>query len=193
MTTRSELLQNAIDHTQGLDLTNSAYGDKRSLFGVLRSLLLIASEKAEDEQMETCRTMLRKAQGLKGKRFKGVQLDDLKRLIRFLFEDNDEFLSPKYFGGYSLSSLLGYLEICRRIFVTQIQFKSQPLAQPVDCNKNEPTREESWHFYGMGMLEIQLALKNRNRDCARFVVEHKNKSPNKKIVKLAESILESES
>jgi hypothetical protein len=199
MIARSELLKNAIDHTQKLALEKSAHGDNRSVFGVLRSLVAISSTKAEGEQLETCRMILEKADGLSTEYFRSVKLDELKKLIHFLFEDDGAFLSPKCFGGYSANDLLGYLEICRRRFITQAKPVTQDSPQDArdDIEKRVSTEEkapadERWGLSSIKLMRTKWDLKAGNKDCARYVIEHQDKCSDKEAIKQAKRILQND-
>jgi hypothetical protein len=181
------LLKNAIEHTRGLDFSASAYGDKRTLFGVLRSLVRIAL-KSKGNQLEVCRKVLERIGKLSGNHFKGVKLNELQRLIKFLFEDGGEMLSPTYFKDYSIDDVLGYLEICRRIFIARVEFEQPAVPQ---TSEDEPTESPSrkWAFYGLGVLKVKWDLKNGDKECARFVIEHGDRHLNAGLIEEAERLL----
>jgi hypothetical protein len=188
---RKILLENAISRTRDLDLPVTTYGDKRSLFGVLQAVLQSCVDRQGDT-LEPSRLMLQKLRELNAEQFRGVKTKDLRYVIECLFSDGGELLADTDFEGYTAKDVLGYLEICRRIFIAKIKFEVDTTTEAADEPQMTTVDSGGWDFYRMGQLKIQLDLKARNKKCAQFVISNREKCKDKKIVELARKILEGE-
>ena len=119
MNNRKEILDLAINRMAGFRLEGSSMGDNRSIFSLIKTLLM----SAPGDSLEDCRKPLAAVLKIKirnsRERFHGSKLTLLNQTIKAMFGDIALLLSSKYFMGYDRHMLLTYLELCRRIYTAQ--------------------------------------------------------------------------
>ena len=135
MDDRKKMINFAMNRMAGFRLEGSSDGDNRSIFSLIKTLLL----SVPGDTLAECRKPLAAVLSVKVRnpraRLYGSKLTLLQQTITALFGESVDLLSDKTFVGYDRDNLLEYLEICRRIFIT----KSAP-AKPI-AMKNTGTTE----------------------------------------------------
>jgi hypothetical protein len=125
MNDRKEMIDFALKRMAGFELEGSSDGDNRSIFGLIKTLLL----SVPGNTLAECRKPLAAVLSIKVRNPKdklhGSKLILLHQTIETLFGISNDLLSDRTFVGYNRDKLLEYLEVCRRIFIT----KSAPVTQ----------------------------------------------------------------
>jgi hypothetical protein len=127
---RRELVKKALQHTgengpfkEFARRCQTEQTNNRTLFSVLRAVLRAAPNDSLDSCRATLDIVREKGVGVDDagndtKKFEGVNLLHLCKLIGFIFCEGDKILpdTETGFQGYQEEDLIAYLEICRRYF-----------------------------------------------------------------------------
>jgi len=131
MDNRKDMIDSALSRIADFPLESSADGDNRSIFGLMRKLIL----SAPGESLADCRKPLDAVLDIKSRdpraRFHGCKLALLHQTTTTLFGSSPGLLPEKEFAGYDRDKLLEYLEICRRIFISKYAVKGETKLPPV--------------------------------------------------------------
>jgi len=191
---RKIILQNAILKTQGLSFNGVDRNVVKSVFGVIQNALQAAdiSPPESKDNLYYEREILKRLLNIQkpdNYRLMGVQLKTLKFAIQVLYCDKKIIFPIDIFDKYTPQDLLGYTEVCRRIYLTKEggMGKTAP-NKTASLYKNEIIKNQ-WSFEGMKRLEIQTAINNGDRDCADYVVTHEKECRDRGLFKQAKKIL----
>ncbi|MDR1157418.1 MAG: hypothetical protein LBK75_03805 [Oscillospiraceae bacterium] len=190
---REKILKHALRHSQEIDFKKAGSdSEKRSLFGLLHSLLQAANKEAATKgiPLQNHREVLEKVLKLPdGKRYMGLKTIDIKYLVETLFGKSGSVLDKVEFKGYDHDDLIAYLEVCRRMFFSKYKTSQKSILIGTEESKFEKPK---WSFEGFKILKIQEDLEEKNLECARFVLEHRNECQKKKLLELAEKIIKAQ-
>ena len=189
---RQDIFVKAVQHMQGFSIEKTPDSAKRSLFGVLNAVIDSVEhiDAPKNDTLKYHRIVLKRLHEMHNNklRFMGVQLADLENVITTMFFEGDEILPKIEFAMYKHQDIKSYIEICRRIFMTDRSYdvpvdeKIKPNQINFDINK--------WSFEGFGVLAIQEALNSGDVDCAQFVLDHpRDKGNSKGLLKQASEIV----
>jgi hypothetical protein len=196
---------------------NRGQAQGKTLFAKITAVLKAARDDTPQSHREMLTAILELKSG-RGQTFQGVPVDKLQDLVSILFMDKTDLLPDRIFKDFKQKDLVGYIEICRRYFLTMLsgsaalrvppQYGARPTQPAKETANARPTRpakeaanarptqpakapasEPIWmRNPDMG---IPLALRVGDRECAAYVL--KNAKQYSKHLSLAKRVLGEES
>jgi len=175
----------------------------KTLFSALSAIIKAAPEGS----LPCIKSILEMVEISTQKNFLGTKTEYLKRLIKLLFYEGATLLPDIEFKGYDRADYISYIEVCRRVFfVLQAKDKSKQNAElekenqkkslslknpefkpkPISNKTPEKVKNQRWMN---DIMAVSSELLMNNRECAQFVIEHKNERLYKGLVKNAEQVL----
>jgi len=120
MGSRKKIVDFALERMSGFTLEGSSEGDNRSIFGLIKTLVL----SGPGDTLADCRKPLAAVLNMEAfdqrLRFQGCKVTFLQHTISTIFGGSGHLLAEKEFAWCDgRDKLLEYLEICRRIFVSK--------------------------------------------------------------------------
>lgn len=176
---REELITLAARHVCAFSPAASAYGDNRSLFGIMRAVIACT----ENEDPIRCLPI---ATGGAQHRFCGVKLPELINALNILLPPETQ----KLFANRD--EMLAYVEVCRRLFV------SKPAAAPDTASipalpppkEPEPKACEAPDYRKCTMFQLTLLVQNiQDKKCAEYILANPGLFKDRKLIEKAREIL----
>ena len=121
MENRKEMIEFAIKRMAGFTLEGSNIGDNRSIFSLVRSLLKSSHGTSLGDCREPLTVVLNMKDGNGRFKFMGCKITLLNKTITALFGEPGKLFADKGFKNYDKDMLLDYLELSRKIFVSQYE------------------------------------------------------------------------
>jgi len=193
---RKIILDTAIKRMQGfsIDKDKADGSTKRSLFGVIRSILesVALNQNQRNVNLDSYRMVITRFRTFRNHRYMGVKVSDINQAINALFCDGSVILPKSEFGRFDHQDLLSYVELSRRLFMTGYALETIQGTIQIRSAPDVKTSEKiDWSFEGMRILQIQKALNEGDVSCARYVLDHINDRLNRmNFIKQAKEILD---
>ena len=189
---QQDIFNKAVQNMQGFKIEKTPDSAKRSLFGVLNAVIDSVEhiDAPKNDTLKYHRIVLKRLSDMHKFRirFMGVKLDDLKNVITTMFSEGEEILPKIEFGMYKHQDIKSYIEICRRIFMTDRTYDVAVVEKQITKHIN--IVENKWSFDGVNKLAIYKALTLEDADCAQFVLDHpRDKGNTKELLKQAADIV----